>query len=82
MKGPFRQLRIRADYTEVGGAHLLGVNGVVSLCHGSSKAHTLRNAIKHAQECAEQKLNNKIAVEVAENLEVIKQARNLNGETK
>ncbi|MBT3214470.1 MAG: phosphate acyltransferase PlsX [Deltaproteobacteria bacterium] len=81
MKGPFRQLRKRADYSEVGGAPLLGVNGVVIICHGSSKVHTLRNAIRHAQECAEQKLNDKIAVEVAENLEVIKQAKNLNGET-
>jgi len=75
MKGPFRQLRKRADYSEVGGAPLLGVNGVVIICHGSSKVHTLRNAIRHAQECAEQKLNDKIAVEVAENLEVIKQAK-------
>ena len=81
MKGPFRQLSKRADYTEVGGAPLLGVNGVVIICHGSSKVHTLRNAIKHAQECAEQKLNDKIAVEVAENLEVIKQAKKMNGET-
>ncbi len=81
MKGPFRQLRKRADYTEVGGAPLLGVNGVVIICHGSSKVHTLCNAIKHAQECAEQKLNDKIAVEVAENLEVIKQAEKMNGET-
>ena len=81
MKGPFRQLRKRADYTEVGGAPLLGVNGVVIICHGSSKVHTLRNAIKHAQECAEQKLNDKIAFEVAENLEVIKQAKKMNGET-
>ena len=81
MKGPFRQLRKRADYTEVGGAPLLGVNGVVIICHGSSKVHTLRNAIKHAQECSEQKLNDKIAVEVAENLEVIKQAKKMNGET-
>jgi glycerol-3-phosphate acyltransferase PlsX len=81
MKGPFRQLRKRADYSEVGGAPLLGVNGVVIICHGSSKVHTLRNAIRHAQECAEQKLNDKIAVEVAENLDVIKQAKNLNGET-
>ena len=81
MKGPFRQLRKRADYTEVGGAPLLGVNGVVIICHGSSKVHTLCNAIKHAQECSEQKLNDKIAVEVAENLEVIKQAEKMNGET-
>ena len=81
MKGPFQQLRKRADYSEVGGAPLLGVNGVVIICHGSSKVHTLRNAIKHAQECAEQKLNDKIAVEVSENLEVIKQAKIMNGES-
>ena len=81
MKGPFKQLRKRADYSEVGGAPLLGVNGVVIICHGSSKVHTLRNAIKHAQECAEQKLNDKIAVEVSENLEVIKQAKIMNGES-
>ena len=81
MKGPFRQLRKRADYSEVGGAPLLGVNGVVIVCHGSSKVHTLRNAIKHAQECAEQKLNDKIATEVSENLEVIMEAKKLNFET-
>jgi glycerol-3-phosphate acyltransferase PlsX len=81
MRSPFQQLRKRADYSEVGGAPLLGVNGVVIICHGSSKVHTLRNAIKHAQECAEQKLNDKIAVEVSENLEVIKQAKIMNGES-
>lgn len=77
MKGPFKELRKRADYSEVGGAPLLGVNGVVIICHGSSKVHTLRNAIKHAQECVEQKLNTKISAEVSENLEVIKQAKTL-----
>jgi glycerol-3-phosphate acyltransferase PlsX len=64
----------------VGGAPLLGVNGVVIICHGSSKVHTIRNAIKHAQECAEHKLNNKIALEVSENLEVIKRAKSLSEE--
>ena len=78
MKAPFRALRRRADYSEVGGAPLLGVNGIVIICHGNSKVHTYRNAIKHAQECAEQKLNSKIATEVSENLEVIKQAKQLN----
>ena len=78
MKAPFRALRRRADYSEVGGAPLLGVNGIVIICHGNSKVHTFRNAIKHAQECAEQKLNSKIATEVSENLEVIKHAKQLN----
>jgi len=80
MKGPFRALGERADYSEVGGAPLLGVNGVVIICHGNSKVHTFRNAIKHAQECAEQKLNDIIAGEVLENLEVISQAKSLNEE--
>jgi len=77
MRGPFRALRQRADYSEVGGAPLLGVNGIVIICHGSSRVHTIRNAIKHAQECAEQKLNEKISLEVSENLDVINQAKNL-----
>ena len=77
MRGPFRALRQRADYSEVGGAPLLGVNGIVIICHGSSRVHTIRNAIKHAQECAEQKLNEKISLEVSENLDVINQANRL-----
>ena len=77
MRGPFRALRQRADYSEVGGAPLLGVNGIVIICHGSSKVHTIRNAIRHAQECAEQKLNEKISLEVSENLDVINKAKNL-----
>ena len=75
MRGPFRALRQRADYSEVGGAPLLGVNGIVIICHGSSRVNTIRNAIKHAQECAEQKLNEKISLEVSENLDVINQAK-------
>ena len=77
MRGPFRALRQRADYSEVGGAPLLGVNGIVIICHGSSRVHTIRKAIKHAQECAEQKLNEKISLEVSENLDVINQAKSL-----
>ena len=77
MRGPFGALRQRADYSEVGGAPLLGVNGIVIICHGSSKVYTIRNAIKHAQECAEQKLNEKISLEVSENLDVINQAKSL-----
>ena len=81
MRGPFQQLSKRADYTEVGGAPLLGVNGIVIVCHGSSKVHTLRNAIIHAQKCAEEKLNDKIAAEVYENLELIKHAKKMNSQS-
>ncbi len=73
MRGPFRSLKNRADYTEVGGAPLLGVNGVVIICHGNSTPHTIRNAIKHAQECSELKLNGMIAKEVSDNLNLLQQ---------
>ena len=80
MKGPFKALQKRADYSEVGGAPLLGINGIVIICHGNSKVHSFRNAIKHAQECVDLELNNKISVEVSENLEILNRAKTLNGD--
>jgi len=79
MKGPFKALRKRADYAEVGGAPLLGINGIVIICHGNSKVHSFRNAIKHAQECVDLELNDKISAEVSENLEVLNRAKTLDG---
>lgn len=43
-----RVLRL-LDYTEHGGAPLLGVDGVVVICHGSSPPRALRNAIRVAR---------------------------------
>jgi len=80
MKRPFKALRERADYSEVGGAPLLGVNGIIIICHGNSKAHSLRNAIKHAKECSDQRLNDKISAEISENLDLIQQAKSLNND--
>lgn len=77
MKKPFQALRDRADYTEVGGAPLLGVNGIVIICHGSSTPHTIRNAIRHAKNCADLKLNDLIGLRVSENLEVIQAAQQM-----
>lgn len=77
MRGAFQALKERADYTEVGGAPLLGVNGTVIICHGSSPPRTLRNAIRHAHECAQLKLNDLIAREVSDNLDVMRSAREL-----
>ena len=36
------------DYTEIGGAPLLGVNGVSIICHGGSPPKAIRNAIRVA----------------------------------
>ena len=73
MRKPFRSLKERADYSEVGGAPLLGINGVVIICHGNSKPRTIRNAILHARQCAELKLNDTISKEVTENLNLLQE---------
>ncbi|MFW6125699.1 MAG: phosphate--acyl-ACP acyltransferase, partial [Chloroflexota bacterium] len=48
-----RGLTKRLEYSEYGGAPLLGVNGNVILAHGRSDANAIKNALliaKHAQE--------------------------------
>ena len=47
-KGAFRNLRSRVDYSEYGGAPLLGVNGVCLIGHGKSSAKAVRNAVRFA----------------------------------
>ncbi|CFY05281.1 Fatty acid synthesis PlsX protein [Syntrophomonas zehnderi OL-4] len=48
----------RFDYTRVGGAPLLGVNGVSIVCHGSSKREAVFNGIKTATECVKKDIIN------------------------
>lgn len=42
------------DYTQVGGAPLLGINGISIVCHGSSKRNAVFNGIRIAAECVKQ----------------------------
>jgi len=48
-----RKLRNKLDYAEYGGAPLLGVAGGCIICHGSSKAKAIKNAIRVAKDYAE-----------------------------
>ena len=48
-KPAFRALKHKMDYSEVGGAVLLGVNGGVVKAHGSSNAKAFMNAILQAE---------------------------------
>lgn len=47
-KPAFARVRKQMDYTEVGGAPLLGVQGAVVKAHGSSNAKAIRGAIRQA----------------------------------
>jgi phosphate acyltransferase len=48
------------DYHEYGGAPLLGVNGTSVICHGSSKARTIKNAILRSKKFGAMKINEQI----------------------
>jgi glycerol-3-phosphate acyltransferase PlsX len=48
-KSAFRRVANRIDPYEVGGAPLLGVNGVIIGAHGRSNAWAIRNAIRQAR---------------------------------
>lgn len=52
------------DYSRVGGAPLLGVNGVSIVCHGSSRREAVANGLRIAEEC----VNNRMVARQAEEL--------------
>jgi len=60
-----RDFKKRVDYSEYGGAPLLGVRGVCIICHGGSNANAIKNAIRVAAEFAEGQVNEKIQCELA-----------------
>ena len=53
------------DYSEYGGAPLLGVKGVCIITHGRSNANAIKNAIRVAAEFAEGNINERIEAELA-----------------
>jgi phosphate acyltransferase len=61
----FRQFKKRVDYSEYGGAPLLGVRGVCLIAHGSSNANAIKNAVRVAAEFVEGRVNAKIERELA-----------------
>jgi glycerol-3-phosphate acyltransferase PlsX len=63
-KTAFTEFKKRVDYSEYGGAPLLGVRGVCIICHGRSNANAVKNAIRVAAEFAQGKINQQIEDEL------------------
>ena len=53
-------LQRRVDYTEFGGAPLLGIDGEAIICHGGSPAKAIKNAVRVAGEWSKEGLNEHI----------------------
>ena len=58
------KMKRKFDYEEYGGSFLIGVNGIVIIAHGSSKAKAIKNAVK----AAIQGQNYSIVAKIAESI--------------
>jgi glycerol-3-phosphate acyltransferase PlsX len=61
----YKNFRKKIDYSEYGGAPLLGVRGVTVIGHGSSNAHAIKNAIRVATELVRGGVNERIEQELS-----------------
>ena len=53
----FKSIANRVDYKEFGGAPLLGVDGVVQICHGRSDRRAIANAIHSGARAVDHQVN-------------------------
>jgi fatty acid/phospholipid synthesis protein PlsX len=65
-KSAFVDLKKRMDYSEYGGAPLLGVKGGCIVCHGRSNAKAIKNAIRVARNFAINRIDEKIMARVSD----------------
>ena len=65
VRGGFKNMSETMDYKSVGGAMLLGINGVVVKAHGNSDAYSFKNAMRVAHEMVEYDVVNKIKESLA-----------------
>jgi glycerol-3-phosphate acyltransferase PlsX len=66
MKRNLKKIYKKVDYTEYGGAQLLGINGVCIIGHGRSNSNAVKNAIGLAKDFVLNKVQDKIQHEIAE----------------
>jgi phosphate acyltransferase len=61
-----KDLKTRFEYHEFGGGPLLGIRGACIICHGSSDARAIKNALRVAGIMAEDRINDLIVSRLAE----------------
>jgi glycerol-3-phosphate acyltransferase PlsX len=64
--GALQRVWARHDYSEYGGAPLLGVDGVCIICHGRSGERAIRNAVKAAAAFLKHKINESIVARLGD----------------
>ncbi len=65
MKRHLKKIYKKVDYSEYGGAQLLGLNGVCVIGHGRSNPNAVRNAVRLARDFVARGVQEKIRLELA-----------------
>jgi glycerol-3-phosphate acyltransferase PlsX len=68
LKPVFSAIKKKFDYTEVGGAPFLGVDGICIKAHGSSDGKAFKNAINQTKKFHDNKVLEKIKLELQNNM--------------
>lgn len=66
----FKKLKKMSDYSEYGGAPLLGIDGIAIVSHGSSSPKAIKNAILVAKELVERNLNQLLIEDLEKSQEI------------
>lgn len=69
-RSSFKTFKKKVDYSEYGGAPLLGINGVGFISHGGSNANAIKNAIRVASEFVKNKVNKHLLEEFEDNVDL------------
>jgi glycerol-3-phosphate acyltransferase PlsX len=64
MKGHLKRIYKKVDYSEYGGAQLLGLNGVCIIGHGRSNSNAVKNAVRLARDFVAKRVQEKIQEEL------------------
>jgi len=75
IKPQARRLRKKIDYTEYGGAPLLGLNGICIICHGRSNARAIGNALKVAKDFVKHDVNVHIREDIELNSHILNESK-------
>lgn len=77
-----RNFKRRIDYAEYGGAPLLGLKGIVIVCHGSSNSKAIMNAVKMAATFVENKANQSLSHMLEANKEFTRHLKAANNDVR
>ncbi|MDH3975724.1 MAG: phosphate acyltransferase PlsX [Deltaproteobacteria bacterium] len=69
-RGSFKTFKKKVDYSEYGGAPLLGINGVGFISHGGSNANAIKNAIRVASEFVRNRVNKHLLEEFEDKVDL------------